>query len=186
RSRRQARVAAWLPPLPRHYSLSICLCRTEASHIHHHRGQHDSAARPGEVWRYPVCGATVRPTEPTLETGLVLITVLAGGIGAARFIRGLVAALAEDPDTSVSVVGNTGDDLTLYGLRVCPDLDTVMYTLGGGNDEARGWGRADETWHALEELRAYVTDQPLGAEVPGWFGLGDRDIGTHLVRTALR
>lgn len=103
------------------------------------------------------------------------ITVLAGGIGAARFLRGLVA---HAPDADITVIGNTADDLTLYGLRVCPDLDTVMYTLGGGNDEGRGWGRAGETWHALEEIRAY------GA-VPSWFGLGDRDIGTHLVRTAL-
>ncbi|WP_020576894.1 2-phospho-L-lactate transferase [Actinopolymorpha alba] len=103
------------------------------------------------------------------------ITVLAGGIGAARFLRGL---LAYRPEADISVIGNTGDDLTLYGLRVSPDLDTVMYTLGGGNDEAKGWGRADETWNALAELQAY-------ASTPWWFGLGDRDIGTHLVRTAL-
>ncbi|MFD2082070.1 LPPG:FO 2-phospho-L-lactate transferase [Actinopolymorpha cephalotaxi] len=103
------------------------------------------------------------------------ITVLAGGIGAARFLRGL---LAHSPDAEVTVIGNTGDDLTLYGLRVSPDLDTVMYTLGGGNDDARGWGRADESWNALEEIRAYDS-------VPSWFGLGDRDIGTHLVRTAM-
>ncbi len=105
----------------------------------------------------------------------VRITVLAGGIGAARFLRGLLAAV---PEADVTVVGNTGDDLTLYGLRVSPDLDTVMYTLGGGNDEARGWGRAGETWNALAEIQAY-------AAVPSWFGLGDLDIGTHLVRTAL-
>jgi LPPG:FO 2-phospho-L-lactate transferase len=103
----------------------------------------------------------------------VRITVLAGGIGAARFLRGLLAHTTAD----VTVVGNTGDDLTLYGLRVSPDLDTVMYTLAGANDEARGWGRAGETWNALAEIRAY------GA--PSWFGLGDLDIGTHLVRTAL-
>lgn len=103
------------------------------------------------------------------------ITVLAGGIGAARFLRGLVA---HAPDADITVIGNTADDLTLYGLRVCPDLDTVMYTVGGGNDEGRGWGRANETWHALEEIRAYDA-------VPSWFGLGDRDIGTHLVRTEL-
>lgn len=103
------------------------------------------------------------------------ITLLAGGIGAARFLRGLVAA---SPEADITVIGNTGDDLTLYGLRVSPDLDTVMYTLGGGNDEARGWGRADESWNALAEVTAY------GA-TPSWFGLGDRDIGTHLVRNAL-
>jgi LPPG:FO 2-phospho-L-lactate transferase len=105
----------------------------------------------------------------------VRITVLAGGIGAARFLRGLVAYA---PDADVTVVGNTGDDLSLYGLRVSPDLDTVMYTLGGGNDEARGWGRAGETWHALSEIQAYNA-------TPSWFGLGDLDIGTHLVRTAM-
>lgn len=109
------------------------------------------------------------------ETGTVRITLLAGGIGAARFLRGLVAAT---PEADITVIGNTGDDLTLYGLRVSPDLDTVMYTLGGGNDEARGWGRADESWNALAEVTAY------GA-TPSWFGLGDRDIGTHLVRNAL-
>jgi LPPG:FO 2-phospho-L-lactate transferase len=105
----------------------------------------------------------------------VRITVLAGGIGAARFLRGLIA---HAPDAEITVIGNTGDDLTLYGLRVSPDLDTVMYTLGGGNDEAKGWGRADESWNALAEIQAYDA-------TPSWFGLGDRDIGTHLVRTAL-
>lgn len=113
------------------------------------------------------------------------ITVLAGGIGAARFLRGLLAGLPKTTDATVHVIGNTGDDLTLYGLRVCPDLDTVMYTLGGGNDDTRGWGRADETWNALADLQAYTDDHPLGLEVPSWFGLGDRDLGTHLVRTTL-
>lgn len=107
------------------------------------------------------------------------ITVLAGGIGAARFLRGLLTAV---PDADITVIGNTGDDITLYGLRVSPDLDSVMYTLGGGNDEAQGWGRADETWNALAEVRAY---SDAGATAPFWFGLGDRDLGTHLVRTAL-
>lgn len=107
------------------------------------------------------------------------ITVLAGGIGAARFLRGLLSARADaSSPPEITVIGNTGDDVTLYGLRVCPDLDTVMYTLGGVNDEAQGWGVLGETWNALEEVRAY------GA-VASWFGLGDRDIGTHLVRTGL-
>ncbi|GAA4988672.1 2-phospho-L-lactate transferase [Actinopolymorpha pittospori] len=106
---------------------------------------------------------------------VVRITLLAGGIGAARFLRGL---LADSPDAEVTVIGNTGDDLTLYGLQVSPDLDTVMYTLGGGNDEAKGWGRAEETWNALAEIQAYDA-------TASWFGLGDRDIGTHLVRTAM-
>ncbi|CAN5296329.1 2-phospho-L-lactate transferase [soil metagenome] len=100
------------------------------------------------------------------------IVSLAGGIGGARFLRGLQAAA---PDADLTVVVNTGDDITLYGLRICPDLDTVMYTLGGGIDERRGWGRQDETFHARAELEAY--DVPTA-----WFGLGDRDLATHLVR----
>src|SRR4051794_29359569 len=103
------------------------------------------------------------------------IVVLAGGIGGARFLRGLKRAA---PDSDITVIGNTGDDIHLFGLKVCPDLDTVMYTLGGGVDEERGWGRTDETWHAKDELAAY------GVE-PTWFGLGDRDLATHLVRTQM-
>jgi LPPG:FO 2-phospho-L-lactate transferase len=102
----------------------------------------------------------------------VRLVALAGGIGGARFLRGLQAAV---PDAALTVVVNTGDDITMYGLRICPDLDTVMYTLGGGIDEQRGWGRRDETFHAREELQAY--DVPTA-----WFGLGDRDLATHLVR----
>ena len=102
------------------------------------------------------------------------LVALAGGIGGARFLRGLQAAA---PDAELTVVVNTGDDITMYGLRICPDLDTVMYTLGGGIDEERGWGRQDETFPAREELQAY--------EVPtAWFGLGDRDLATHLVAPA--
>ena len=103
------------------------------------------------------------------------ITVLAGGVGAARFLRGLKAAA---PDAQITVIGNTGDDITLNGLRVCPDLDTVMYTLGGGIDESQGWGRAGETFQIRDELAAY------GAG-PDWFTLGDRDFATHIVRTQL-
>jgi LPPG:FO 2-phospho-L-lactate transferase len=103
------------------------------------------------------------------------IVVPAGGIGAARFLRGLLAAA---PDAEVTVVGNTGDDITLHGLRVCPDLDTVMYTLGGGIDEDRGWGRAAESFAVQEELGRYGVG-------PDWFGLGDRDLATHLVRTQM-
>jgi len=102
----------------------------------------------------------------------VRILALAGGIGGARFLRGLQKAV---PDAELTVVVNTGDDITMYGLRICPDLDTVMYTLGGGIDEERGWGRKDETWSAKTELQAY--DVPTA-----WFGLGDRDLATHLVR----
>ena len=103
------------------------------------------------------------------------ITVLAGGVGAARFLRGLKAAA---PDAEITVIGNTGDDITLYGLRVCPDLDTVMYTLGGGIDEDQGWGRAAETFSVRAELAAY------GAS-PDWFTLGDRDFATHILRNQM-
>ena len=105
----------------------------------------------------------------------VHIVVLAGGVGGARFLRGVRAVV---PDAELTAVVNTGDDVTLHGLRICPDLDTVMYTLGGAIDEERGWGRADETWTVKEELAGY------GAG-PGWFGLGDRDLATHLVRTRM-
>ncbi len=105
------------------------------------------------------------------------ITALAGGIGGSRFLVGLRAALADDlHDAQITVIGNTGDDIWIHGLRVCPDLDTVMYTLGGGISAERGWGREDETFTVREELAAY------GVE-PTWFGLGDRDIATHLIRT---
>ncbi|MFE3887459.1 2-phospho-L-lactate transferase [Streptomyces lydicus] len=103
------------------------------------------------------------------------IVVLAGGIGGARFLRGLKAAA---PDADLTVIGNTGDDIHLFGLKVCPDLDTVMYTLGGGINEEQGWGRTDETFRVKEELAAYG----IG---PEWFGLGDRDFATHIVRTQM-
>jgi LPPG:FO 2-phospho-L-lactate transferase len=105
------------------------------------------------------------------------ITVLAGGIGGARFLLGLRAAIDSAAD-SITVIANTADDIWLFGLRICPDLDTVMYTLGGGIDAERSWGRSKETWHASEELAAY------GVE-PTWFGLGDRDLATHVVRTQM-
>jgi len=85
---------------------------------------------------------------------------------------------AASPDAELTVIVNTGDDITLYGLRICPDLDTVMYTLGGAIDEQRGWGRAGETFAAKKELEAY--DAPAA-----WFGLGDRDLATHLLRRQL-
>ena len=112
------------------------------------------------------------------------ITVLSGGVGGARFLQGLwhgitsgrLRGVAED--ATVTVVANTGDDWWVHGLKICPDLDTVMYTLGDGIDHERGWGRREETWHAKEELAGY------GVE-PTWFGLGDRDLATHLVRTQM-
>jgi LPPG:FO 2-phospho-L-lactate transferase len=106
---------------------------------------------------------------------VVQIVILAGGVGGSKFILGARRAY---PDASITVIGNTADDITLHGLRICPDLDTVMYTLGGGGDDERGWGRLDESWRVLEEFTAY------GVE-PTWFSLGDRDLGTHLVRTQM-
>jgi LPPG:FO 2-phospho-L-lactate transferase len=115
------------------------------------------------------------------------ITALAGGVGGARFLRGLLHHLQTlPPDQSgdesghheVTVVGNTADDITLHGLRVCPDLDTVMYTLGGGIHQGQGWGRAGERFTVAEEFAAY-------GEGPDWFTLGDRDLATHVVRTRL-
>jgi LPPG:FO 2-phospho-L-lactate transferase len=112
------------------------------------------------------------------------ITVLSGGVGGARFLQGLLRLVSEpgdapvSPDARVTVIANTADDIWVHGLKICPDLDTVMYTLGGGIDTERGWGRTGETWHAKEELAAY------GVE-PTWFGLGDRDLATHLVRTQM-
>ncbi|OLE24409.1 MAG: 2-phospho-L-lactate transferase [Actinobacteria bacterium 13_1_20CM_3_71_11] len=101
------------------------------------------------------------------------IVVLAGGIGGARFLAGVRATGGQ-----VTAIVNVGDDVTLHGLRICPDLDSVMYTLGGGSDAERGWGRAGETWTVKAELAEY------GAE-PSWFGLGDKDIATHLIRTRM-
>ncbi|RKT78555.1 LPPG:FO 2-phospho-L-lactate transferase [Terracoccus luteus] len=114
------------------------------------------------------------------------ITALAGGVGGARFLRGLLRHLAVNPsalpdddgEAQLTIIGNTGDDITLFGLRVCPDLDTLLYTLGGGIDERQGWGRADETHSVAGELAA------LGAQ-PQWFGLGDKDIATHVHRSQL-
>jgi LPPG:FO 2-phospho-L-lactate transferase len=104
------------------------------------------------------------------------IVVLSGGVGGARFVRGLVDVV--DP-TEVTVIGNVGDDLEVLGMNVSPDLDSILYSLADLNDEERGWGRADETWNAL------TTVAELGGE--SWFRLGDRDLGVHLVRTqALR
>lgn len=103
------------------------------------------------------------------------LTVIAGGVGGARFLRGLRAAY---PTAQITAVINTGDDITVFGLRVCPDLDSVMYTLGDGIDPDRGWGRRAETWTVKAELAAYQAP-------PAWFGLGDRDVATHLVRTQM-
>ena len=103
------------------------------------------------------------------------IVALAGGVGAGKFLRGLVRAV---PASSVTALVNTGDDVTIHGLRVCPDLDSVTYWLGDAFDRGRGWGRRDETFRAADELRVF--------EAPdAWFGLGDLDLATHLFRTPL-
>jgi LPPG:FO 2-phospho-L-lactate transferase len=103
------------------------------------------------------------------------ITLLAGGVGGARFLRGLRAAA---PQAQITVIGNTGDDIMLFGLHVSPDLDTVMYTLGDAISEDQGWGRDDESYVVQSELAAY------GAG-PSWFSLGDRDFATHIARTSM-
>jgi LPPG:FO 2-phospho-L-lactate transferase len=100
------------------------------------------------------------------------IAALSGGVGGARFLRGLVEVA--DPSL-LTIVGNVGDDVEVLGMHVSPDLDSILYALSGLHDEERGWGRAEETWHALETVSA------LGGEA--WFRLGDRDLGLHLVRT---
>jgi len=105
------------------------------------------------------------------------IVVLTGGIGGAKFLVG-VRAHARTIGAEVTAVVNVGDDVRMHGLQICPDLDSVMYTLGGAHDPERGWGRVGETWVVKEELAAY------GAE-PSWFGLGDKDTATHLVRTQM-
>ncbi len=119
--------------------------------------------------------SAIRKADPVT----IRLTVLSGGVGGARFLTGLRHLIARDRlDAEVTVIANTADDLWLHGLKICPDLDTVMYTLGDGIDAERGWGRRGETWSVKEELAAY------GAEAP-WFGLGDRDIATHLMRTQM-
>jgi LPPG:FO 2-phospho-L-lactate transferase len=105
------------------------------------------------------------------------IVVLTGGIGGAKFLVG-ARAHARALGADVTAVVNVGDDVRMHGLQICPDLDSVMYTLGGAHDPVRGWGRVGETWVIKEELAAY------GAE-PSWFGLGDKDTATHLVRTQM-
>jgi LPPG:FO 2-phospho-L-lactate transferase len=118
----------------------------------------------------------------------VKVSVLVGGVGGAKFLLGVQQLLGLGQfagsgtgaagDHELTAIVNVGDDAWMHGVRICPDLDTCMYTLGGGIDPERGWGHANETWHAKEELAAYGVQ-------PDWFGLGDRDLATHLVRTQM-
>jgi LPPG:FO 2-phospho-L-lactate transferase len=119
---------------------------------------------------------------------VVKVTVLVGGVGGARFLLGVQKLLGlgqfaapegqAEVEHELTAVVNVGDDAWMHGVRICPDLDTCMYTLGGGIDPERGWGHRNETWHAKEELAAYGVQ-------PDWFGLGDRDLATHLVRSQM-
>jgi len=147
-------------------------------------------------------GVSVTPSDHVLlperretrrpSVGHVKVTVLVGGVGGARFLLGVQhllglgqfgenAADAKSGDSSentLSAIVNVGDDAWMFGVRICPDLDTCMYTLGGGIDPERGWGHRNESWNAKEELAAYGVQ-------PDWFGLGDRDLATHLVRSQM-
>jgi LPPG:FO 2-phospho-L-lactate transferase len=110
-----------------------------------------------------------------------VIAVVSGGVGAARLLAGLQQVV--DPAT-ISAVVNVGDDTVLHGLSISPDLDTITYTLAGAIDPERGWGLAGETWHAMEALERFSAARPAGSTAGGtWFGLGDRDLATHLYRT---
>jgi len=110
------------------------------------------------------------------------VAVLCGGVGAARFLRGLLGVV--DPGDVTAIV-NTGDDTELHGLAISPDLDTITYTLAGAIDLERGWGLAGETWRAMEALERYAAVRPDGSRAaPTWFNLGDQDLATHFYRTA--
>lgn len=109
-----------------------------------------------------------------------MIAVLAGGVGAARFLRGAIRL-----DTPLTAIVNTADDTVLHGLHISPDLDTVTYTVAGAIDPERGWGLANETWNAMEALARFESVTPTGSSAaPRWFNLGDRDLATHFYRTA--
>jgi LPPG:FO 2-phospho-L-lactate transferase len=125
--------------------------------------------------------------EPTIEP--TRIAVVSGGVGAARFLAGLIDAIDDLDDVpsaaAITAVVNTGDDCTLHGLSISPDLDTVTYTLAGAIDPQRGWGLVDESWRAMESLERYQSVRPDGSSAaPRWFNLGDRDLATHFFRTA--
>lgn len=110
-----------------------------------------------------------------------MITVLAGGVGAARFLRALLHVV---PAADVTAVVNTADDTVINGLSISPDIDTITYTLAGAIDPERGWGLRDETWRAMEALGRFAAVRPAGSlAAPTWFNLGDQDLATHFYRT---
>lgn len=117
------------------------------------------------------------------------VTVLSGGVGAARFLRGLITAI---PAQRVTAVVNVGDDTTLHGLMISPDIDTITYTLAESVNPETGWGLVGETWQAIGQVRRYaeangITEtDAVGNDAAGWFALGDLDLGTHLYRTSRR
>ena len=111
-----------------------------------------------------------------------MICVLAGGVGAARFLRGLVQVV---PAHDITAIVNTGDDTVLHGLSISPDLDTVTYTLASAIDPVRGWGLENESWTAMSALARFVDVRPQDSSAaPTWFNLGDKDLATHFYRTA--
>src|SRR5262249_10118569 len=124
-------------------------------------------------------------TPPAREVRAVTsIAVLSGGVGAARFLRGLQAVV--DP-ASIAAIVNTGDDTVLHGLVIAPHLDTIIYPLAEAIDAERGWGRAGETWQPMGALARYEAVRPDGSAAGStWFNLGDRDLATHMYRTARR
>ncbi len=111
-----------------------------------------------------------------------MITVVSGGVGAARFLRALMHVV---PAADIAAVVNTGDDTVMHGLSISPDIDTITYTLGGAIDPQRGWGLRDETWRAMGALERFTAVRPTGSTAaPTWFNLGDQDLATHFYRTA--
>lgn len=119
------------------------------------------------------------PARPSL---IAMIAVLAGGVGAARFARGLIRAV---PPRDVTIVVNTGDDTQLHGLHISPDIDTVIYTLSNSIDQVKGWGLSGETWRAMSALQRFVDVRPESSSAgTTWFNLGDADLATHMYRTA--
>jgi len=140
------------------------------------------AVTAAKAWAHP---RTILQPPARCEDGAGRGVGINGGVGGASFLRGLVAIargatgshpLPDESELHITALTNTADDITLHGLRICPDLDTVMYTLGDGIDDERGWGRFDESFTVQHELLAY------GAG-PAWFGMGDRDLATHLIRS---